>query len=207
MKWNSVSVTKIDLKKIKTNYHHKIWASFIKELQFIEGLRESPWVARVGEEEPPINRWPDNKQQRSGDVFLNPCDRQGLCLKLSLLTETTRQKLLQELGWRCLLVQDDVTLQGSEQLPGPSSVEVQRRQRVASSTRQHQEVSAQGEASPPERVELWERQREWPLTCRRHRRHLASHFLDVTIYTKWQKCKLHLNLWLGHVLDLSSLCW
>lgn len=78
MKWNSVSVTKIDLKKIKTNYHHKIWASFIQELQFIEGLRESPWVARVGEEEPPINRWPDNKQQRSCDVFLNPCDRRAL---------------------------------------------------------------------------------------------------------------------------------
>ena len=70
-------------KKIKTNYHNKIWASVIKELQLIEGLRERPWVARIGEKEPPINRWPDNKQQRPCDVFLNPRDRQALPETLS----------------------------------------------------------------------------------------------------------------------------
>lgn len=40
------------------------------------------------------------------------------------------------------LVQDDVALQSSQQLPGSSSVEVQRRQRVTSPARQHQEVPA-----------------------------------------------------------------
>lgn len=39
-------------------------------------------------------------------------------------------------------IQDDVSMQGPEQLSGAPSVEVQRRQRVAPSARQHQEVFA-----------------------------------------------------------------
>lgn len=36
-----------------------------------------------------------------------------------------------------LLVKDDVTMQSPKKFPGSSSVEVQRRQRVASSTSKH----------------------------------------------------------------------
>lgn len=65
----------------------------------------------------------------------------------------------------CLRVQNNVALKCPQQFPGSSSVEVQRRQWVATSTSQHEKVSTQGEPRPPKRVQLWERQRERPLTC------------------------------------------
>lgn len=72
---------------------------------------------------------------------------------MNLLNESSER--LQD---RYSLVQDDVATQGDQQLLGPSSVEMQRRQRVAASTRQYQKFSTQGEARPPEGVELGQRQ-------------------------------------------------
>lgn len=57
-------------------------------------------------------------------------------------------------------------LQSPQQLAGPSPVEVQGGQRVAPPTRQHQEVASEREARPAQGVELRQRQREGPLTCR-----------------------------------------
>lgn len=44
--------------------------------------------------------------------------------------------------------QDDVTLQGPQQLPGTPPVEVQRREGVATPAGKNQEVTAQGETGP-----------------------------------------------------------
>lgn len=56
--------------------------------------------------------------------------------------------------------QADVVAQGSQQLLGAPSVEVQRRQRVASSTGHHQEVTAQCKAGPAQGVQLGQGKRE-----------------------------------------------
>lgn len=56
--------------------------------------------------------------------------------------------------------ESDVSLHGSEQFPCSPPVEVQRGQRVASSTRQHHEVPAQRETSATQGVELRQGQRE-----------------------------------------------
>lgn len=72
-------------------------------------------------------------------------------------------------------------LQSAQQLAGPSPVEVQGGQRVAPPTRQHQEVASEREACPPQGVELRQRQREGPLTCRRKSRQLL---VDTTLRNK-----------------------
>lgn len=84
-----------------------------------------------------------------GDLGGRPCD-----LQAPLRSHTHN-------CWNSL-VQDDVALQRSQQLPGSSPVEVQWGQRVAPPAGQHQEVPAQREASPAQRVELREGEGEGP---------------------------------------------
>lgn len=130
------------------NHRNEIDASVVEQLQLFEGLRESARVVRVGEEEAPVHRRPGGDSKREPfdgvHVFTAPAPPES---------------------GRYSLVQHDVALQGAEKLPGASAVEVQGGQRVAPSTRQHQEVLPQRDASPPEGVQLREGQRERPQTC------------------------------------------
>lgn len=165
---NLLSFYRTNLRASLTDYRHKIRAAIVHQLQLIEGLGQSARVVRVGQEEPPVHRRPGHRhrggQMRHSCPNQHEADHQVVMLLPPHFTTSTRAfsflkrvlyqhecDLTGQKIWKCCwtgqccwnsLVQDDVALQSSQELPGSSPVEVQRRQRVTSSAGQHQEVAA-----------------------------------------------------------------